>query len=363
MKKEIRIAGAGISGLTSAIVLSKAGYRVKVYERNNDVGIRFNEDFQGMMNWGFKDDLFDYMRRIGLKTDFWNTPLIALDVCGPDEYKHTFNLDRPFCYIVQRGKKERCLDQSLKQQALDSGVEIIFNRPAKEEEVDIIATGPNFDGVTDGLVNGYIFETDSPDMFSIIFNDEYAYNGYSYLLIAGGNGTIATCIFGKYDNVGEYLKETDSYFLKNYTFRVKNKRKFSGSGNFYLLKSNKKYVGEAGGFQDFLWGFGMRYAIITGYLAAKSIIENKEYEKMWSEELGGLLKTSISMRFLFSFFGKRSYKMFIRYLERHKDPISFFSRIYNPTILSKITYPFAKIYFGKYIKDRTNKLSEDGRIN
>ncbi len=52
--RTIKIAGAGISGLTAAIVLARAGYRVKVYERMNEVGKRFNGDFQGLMNWGFK---------------------------------------------------------------------------------------------------------------------------------------------------------------------------------------------------------------------------------------------------------------------------------------------------------------------
>ena len=53
-KNIIKIAGAGISGLTAAIVLSKAGYQVQVFERNDNVGKRFNDDFQGLMNWGFK---------------------------------------------------------------------------------------------------------------------------------------------------------------------------------------------------------------------------------------------------------------------------------------------------------------------
>ena len=37
-----------------------------------------------------------------------------------------------------------------------------------------------------------------------------------------------------------------------------------------------------------LWGFGMRYAMISGYLAALSIIENKNYKR--------LIKKSISKR-------------------------------------------------------------------
>lgn len=44
----IRIAGAGPSGLATAITLAKAGWPVEVYERNADVGGRFNGDLQGL---------------------------------------------------------------------------------------------------------------------------------------------------------------------------------------------------------------------------------------------------------------------------------------------------------------------------
>jgi flavin-dependent dehydrogenase len=37
---------------------------------------------------------------------------------------------------------------------------------------------------------------------------------------------------------------------------------------------NKLYVGEAAGLQD-LWGFGIRSSIISGFLAAKAIINDE----------------------------------------------------------------------------------------
>lgn len=355
MSKQIKIAGAGISGLTAAIVLAKAGYQVKVYERNQTVGLRFNEDFQGLMNWGFEEDVLAFMGRIGLKTDFWNTPIGTIDIRGPVGYKHIFRSDVPFCYVVQRGAGERCFDQALMQQALAHGVEIVFGQAAQEEDVDIIATGPKLDGTTDGLVGGYIFETDAPDMFVMVFDDTYAYNGYSYLLIAGGHGTIATCIFGQYVEVGDFLKKTEDFFSRNYSFNIVNKRKFAGTGNFYLLKSKKRYVGEAGGFQDFLWGFGMRYAMLTGYLAAKSIIENKEYRSLWNKELRAMTKTSISLRWLFSLLGTRSYLWFIKYLERQPNPAGFLSRMFHPTLLSRMVYPIAILRYRRHIIDRVSK--------
>ncbi len=359
-KKEVKIGGAGISGLTAAIILARAGYKVKVYEKNADVGERFNEDFQGIMNWGFKEDVLNYMNRNGIKTDFWKKEMTFIDMFGSDKYHHTFKTKLPFCYLVQRGKNKKCLEQSLKEQAIDVGVDIIFNNKVNEDDVDIIATGPKFDGVIDGLVSGYTFKTDSQDRFALLFDDNYAYNGYSYFFTTNGRGTVATCIFGNYEKVNDYLKKTYDFFIESYDFDIKNQKRFTGTGNFYLLAdTKKKYVGEAGGFQDFLWGFGMRYAIITGNLVAKSIIEKKEYKELWAKELNGLLETSVSTRLLFSFLGDKTYRLFVKFLSKKKDPVGFLTKIYNPTLLTRLIYPFSKIYFGKNIKDRNSKSIND----
>ena len=49
------------------------------------------------------------------------------------------------------------------------------------------------------------------------------------------------------------------------------------------IRNQSLLVGEAAGFQDELFRFGIRYAIISGFLAAKSIIENKDYDKLWKK--------------------------------------------------------------------------------
>ena len=65
--KRINILGAGISGLTAAINLSKNGYETVVYERNSDVGLRFHGDIQGLENWSEKQDVIKDLKRFGIK--------------------------------------------------------------------------------------------------------------------------------------------------------------------------------------------------------------------------------------------------------------------------------------------------------
>lgn len=355
LNKKVKILGAGISGLTSAIVLAKAGYNVEVYERNDNVGKRFDGDFQGLMNWVFKEDVLDFMQRVGLTTDFWKEPLSDIDVCGPNKCKFNIGGKRPFVYLVKRGTERGSIDQCFKEQAIKEGVNIKFNKTEEKENFDIIATGPSHDGETDAMAMGCIFDSDAEDQRVIIFDDSLAYNGYSYFFIVNGRGTLATCIFGYYNKISDYLKKTEEFLKKNYSFNIKNKRKFSGFGNFYLLKGNDRYVGEAGGFQDFLWGFGMRYAMISGNLAAQSIVENKEYKFLVKKELQGIMKSSVVNRFWFSFLGKYSYQKFMKMWKKFKNPFQVLSKLYKPNLLSFILYPIAKIYFRKNIKDRTSK--------
>tara|TARA_R110002110_G_scaffold156564_4_gene351680 strand:- start:3630 stop:4169 length:540 start_codon:yes stop_codon:yes gene_type:complete len=62
-------------------------------------------------------------------------------------------------------------------------------------------------------------------------------------------------------------------------------------------------VGEQAGIQDALAGFGMRYAVRSGILAARSLIAGVDYTRLWRRELLPLLRAGISNRFIFNSVG------------------------------------------------------------
>ncbi len=132
---------------------------------------------------------------------------------------------------------------------------------------------------------------------------------------------------------------------------MKNPKKFSGFGSFYPFQDDKKSVGEAAGFQDYLWGFGIRYAIISGNLIAKSIIEGVDYEMLWKKEIGGLMKTSVSNRLWFSWLCKPSFKMILAILKK-RNTMKIFSVVYRPNFLSILLYPLAKCCFKKKFRKK-----------
>lgn len=205
MNKVIKISGAGISGLTAAINLAKAGYNVEVFDSAKDSGIRFNNDFQGIENWSYKQDALDFLRDINIDLNFYYWGSDKLSLWAPDGLHRDFKLSQPGYYLVRRGTVNESLDQGLKKQALALGVKIFYNHRITSEVVDIVASGPVLNDLkADGLVSGYIFKTDLEDCSIGLFDDNCALNGYSYFFVHNGQATLAACIFGNYEQLDKY---------------------------------------------------------------------------------------------------------------------------------------------------------------
>jgi flavin-dependent dehydrogenase len=47
------------------------------------------------------------------------------------------------------------------------------------------------------------------------------------------------------------------------------------------IQGKSLLTGEAAGFQDAMFGFGMKYAIFSGYFAAQSIMNGLNYDYLW----------------------------------------------------------------------------------
>jgi len=80
-----------------------------------------------------------------------------------------------------------------------------------------------------------------------------------------------------------------------------------------------RFVGEAAGFQDYLFGLGLRYALTSGHLAARSILENRDYNELWREALGPKQETSLVNRFLYEAGGNFGLSMFVRQAAHARD--------------------------------------------
>lgn len=99
-------------------------------------------------------------------------------------------------------------------------------------------------------------------------------------------------------------------------------------------------VGEQAGFQDALAGFGMRYALRSGILAARSLLEGTDYTRLWRQELLPLLRTGVSNRFIFNNAGARGRRWALRGMSRSNTAAKL-RRLYRPSVLTRLVYPLA----------------------
>jgi flavin-dependent dehydrogenase len=341
----IHVSGAGPAGLAAALTVHTAGRRAIVHERCATVGHRFHGDFQGLENWTTDGDVLDELSAIGIDPTFEHVPVREAVVFDPRGREHCFRSSRPFFYLLTRGPAKGTLDASLGAQAAARGVELCFNDTRRRlAEGGVVAEGPRG---SDAIAVGYVFATTAADGAYGALSDRLAPDGYAYLLVSGGRGTVASCMFRDFHRDRLYLANTLAFFQERVGFAMSETRRFGGVGNFCVPRTARRgglvFAGEAGGFQDALWGFGLRYAMLSGHLAAQAILAGRpgDYEKLWTKRLKGLLRTGIVNRFLFRNLGDAGYNAFLRFFSRLPDPRGWLGSQYRSSPLKQALYPIA----------------------
>ena len=122
--KTIRILGGGISGLTAAINLSKAGIEVEVHERKSFCG-KHTDDFQFLENWTFDEDVLDNLRAMNIDIDFYCKSWFAQSILSPSLKEYVGTSSNPLMYLVKRGRSQDSIDHALARQASAHNVKII----------------------------------------------------------------------------------------------------------------------------------------------------------------------------------------------------------------------------------------------
>lgn len=344
----VKILGAGPAGLTAAINLANEGYHVDVYERNTDVGTCINRNLQGLENWTEKQDVVKEFREMKIDCNFECEPFQNLTITNINE-DWNFTCKNPAFYLIRRGTDNDSLDQGLKEQALENGVNIKLGQTLPTDDVDIVATGhdPRYKFA---VGKGLTFKTDHENLAVGLVNNYYAFKGYSYLLISNGCGCLATVLFENFEDLNTYFTRTLDAFINKYDIKTEDPNKFAGYGSFsseILKNENQILVGEKAGFQDLLWGFGIRNAVKSGYMAAKCIIDGdscKDYYENVEKYFKTKLNAGVVNRFIWEKFGSNNYSFLLNRIHKSKDPIKYLNSFHNFNLLQKITYPLALFY-------------------
>lgn len=341
-RQPVTVVGAGPAGLAAAIVLARAGRKVTIREWHKGLGNRFHGDFQGLENWSDERDVLAELGEAGIAPTFPAHPVREGTAFDAEGTEHAVRGDRPLFYLVGRGGDES-LEHHLLEQAVEHGAEVRFgDRVDKIDGPAVLAGGPR---TAEIIAAGYIFETDQADGCYVAFDDRLAPLGYSYLLIQDGRGTLASCMFTGFKQQSEYVTRTVNFFAAKTGLEMHNRRPFGGFGNLRLprtgIQGGHPVAGEHAGFQDALAGFGMRYALRSGILAARSIIDGTDYTKAWQRDLMPLLRAGVVNRFLFNSIGARGRNWAVRRLIGTNTPRQL-GRLYRPSLLTRLIFPVAQ---------------------
>lgn len=141
-----------------------------------------------------------------------------------------------------------------------------------------------------------------------------------------------------------YLERTVAFFQEKAGLRMKNPHRFGGTGNVTVPRTARQgrllLAGEAAGFQDGLWGFGMRYAIVSGHLAVRALLDGGA-----AARLGSLLRAGVVNRYLYARVGDRGYAALVQRVARARDARVWLHRQYRLSLFRRMLYPLANRAF------------------
>lgn len=340
----IRIAGAGLSGLSAAIGLAQGGHQVEVFERNSDSGQTRHTDWDAIENWTTEEDFLACLLQWGIQPTFAHREPLSFEVYDPKGDCYAVTLPRPFFYLLKRGVERGSIEHALKEQALECGVRIHYNRACSKNEVDIWAAGARSAGFF--LGTGITFRTSHPDLVAGLVDTRAAPKAYAYLVIVDGFATLSVVLTRDFKNARTHLEQSTREFQRHRSFDMQDIKRTSGFGGlvsaFWQPVSSPITVGEAAGLQDFLWGFGIRQALHSGQLAARAIIENLDYAQLIARDLHPLVRASIINRMFYDWAGNRAYTRLIRRFAVSRDLSSRIRLWYRGLPLHRIMWPLAE---------------------
>jgi flavin-dependent dehydrogenase len=345
--KPIVIAGAGPAGLSAAIHLRRSGVPVEVFERREDVGARFIGEYQVLESYSRQEDARDELVQMGIEVNFELRPAHWARLFDDRGRASSVSSERPYGYFLRRGTEDGTLDRGLEAQARFLGAPIHFGRKLAPEEADIVATGP---GPADGIAKEIAFRTGSPDRIEVIFDPELAPGGYAYFFVLDGWATLGLALLKEYGRLESHFERTVERFQSMGSFDIDSPRPGYSYMNFFLhdssVRGNARFAGEAGGFQDYLFGLGIRYAVASGHLAARSIVEGVHFDRLWTERFGPTMRASVASRLLYEALGRHGLRFFVQRAGRG-DFREFLNSWARPAWWRLALRPLAQRVFGR----------------
>jgi len=310
----VRILGAGVSGLATALFLARRGVPVEVRDRRPGGG-RFSGGFQVLENASSEEDALAEAAGWGLDLASVVEPLHRAAFVDPWLEVHEARSERAYAYLIRRGPGEGTLDRHLLDAARAAGARVERGGAGNGWEPDVVATGPVR---ADGVARERVFRTDAGDLVAVLFDPDLVPTGYAYLFVRGGHGTLGAAQVRRTSRLPVNARRAFRRLLELFPVRVEAPEDRVLYMNFgvprALTDGHRWYVGEAAGVQDFLYGLGNRLALRTAALAAAAIAGEGWDAAAFREGIVRPMIASVAARAAFETAGAAGLRRLCRYL-------------------------------------------------
>jgi len=326
--KLIKIAGGGVAGLSAAISLKKLGYNPIVFEKNSTVGGNRHGDYEGLENWIFSSSMNSFFNQVGF--DFkkiTSFPISKFTVHSNFFSPLNISSKKPFFYMVKRGAKDKDFDSQLFKQCKDLDVQFELGTKAPND-CSIIATGTK---KAAAYIRGINFKSNLSNQVHLLLGNQFAPKGYAYLIILNGQGTLASA-FKKQKRKNQNILENCLTYFKSAGIDIHGGNQFGSCGSFSLPFQNFRLpflIGESGGYQDYLFGFGMRMSMISGLSAALSLAGKEKNALELIKDINKKRRLSFLNRLLYERLNDRQISLLAKKLGNIEEPLSILSEAYK----------------------------------
>jgi flavin-dependent dehydrogenase len=156
---------------------------------------------------------------------------------------------------------------------------------------------------------------------------------------------MCTVLFDKFSEIHQQFALVRQTFEELTGIAIKNSQRVGGYGNFstqnVFVEDQRLYVGEAAGLQDLLWGFGIRIALRSGALAARCLMEGKDYAVEASRLFRDSARATVVNRAIWEYMGNPGYQMFLTLGRRSKEPREFLYNLFQYKPWRRLLFPIA----------------------
>lgn len=291
---KVAIIGAGTSGLSCAIELERHGIKPVIFERNGFIG-EYNPHvsaFLGLITRPVPDPIRYLDKKFAIKLQ----PLHSFRKVIHHSPNNQLTITGPLGYFMIRGKEENSVKNQLYRQIRS---EVVFNTFVQPEELEaefdyvVVADGhwklPEHYGIwqesMQAWVKGAVFEGDfEPGTLQMWLDNKLTRGVYMYAAPYSNKKAVIAHVVQNIrqedldDYWSSFLKSRD--ILKKYNM-LESWELPHHAGTVTTNRVGKKYfIGAAGGGVEPFLGFGQFNAVYTGVMAARSMAEGRDINRM-----------------------------------------------------------------------------------